>query len=328
MAKRKDIRIRRFRRSDLPVVKELIDKTIDICYPADYPTEAIKYFKQYHCEKNILKGAAKGRTIVLEKNNRVIGTGTILDNHILRVFVNPKFQKQGLGKLIMNKLEDKAISSGVNRVKLDASLPSKTFYDSLGYKTCEKTYVKLENGKKLHYYKMDKALTKARQGKTKTGLKILNARAGENLKIIRKLFEEYAESLGFDLSFQNFNEELATLPGEYALPTGCLLFAMYKNEAAGCVALRWIDKTICEMKRLFVRPQFQRKGIGRALAEAVIERAKKAGYKQMRLDTARTMDAARGLYESLGFEEIEAYRYNPLKGAIFMELSLNRKNGS
>jgi len=159
-------------------------------------------------------------------------------------------------------------------------------------------------------------------------LKILDAQAGENLKIIKKLFEEYAESLGFDLSFQNFDGELANLPGEYALPTGCLLLATYQGNAAGCIALRRIDKTICEMKRLFVRPQFQRKGIGRALAEAVIERAKRAGYKQMRLDTAPTMDVARNLYSSLGFEEIEAYRYNPLKGAVFMELILTRAKGA
>ncbi|MGA2070336.1 MAG: GNAT family N-acetyltransferase [Sedimentisphaerales bacterium] len=159
MAKRTGIRIRRFRRSDLAAVKELIDKTIDICYSADYPSEAIQYFKQYHCEENILKGVVKGWTIVLEKNNRLIGTGTIIDNHIMRVFVSPKFQQRSLGKLIMNKLEDKAISSAFKKVKLDASLPSKKFYDSLGYKTREKTYVKLENNKKLHYYKMNKGLT-------------------------------------------------------------------------------------------------------------------------------------------------------------------------
>ena len=163
MAKLNGIHIRRFRQRDLPVVKKLIDNTIDICYPADYPTEAIQYFKQYHCEENILKGAAKGWTIVLENNTRVIGTGTIINSHIMRVFVNHKFQKRGLGKLIMNKLEDKVISSGARKVNLDASLPSKTFYDSLGYKTCEKTYVKLENSKKLHYYKMDKVLTEATQ---------------------------------------------------------------------------------------------------------------------------------------------------------------------
>jgi GNAT superfamily N-acetyltransferase len=159
MAKRTDIRIRRFSRSDLAAVKELIYSTIDICYSADYPKEAIQYFKQYHCEENISKGAADGCTIILEKNNHIVAIGTIIDDHIMRVFVNPKFQKRGLGKLIMNKLEDKAISSGVNKVKLDASLPSKKFYDTLGYKAREKTYVKLKNNKKLHYYKMDKGLT-------------------------------------------------------------------------------------------------------------------------------------------------------------------------
>jgi N-acetylglutamate synthase-like GNAT family acetyltransferase len=159
IAKRNGIRIRRFRRSDLAAVKKLIDKTIDICYSADYPTEAIQYFKEYHCDKNILKGAKKGWTIILEKNNSIVATGTIIDNHIMRVFVNPKFQKKGLGKLIMNKLEVKVFSSEVNKVKLDASLPSKKFYDSLGYATRKKTYVKLENGKKLHYYKMNKVLT-------------------------------------------------------------------------------------------------------------------------------------------------------------------------
>jgi GNAT superfamily N-acetyltransferase len=165
MAKRSNIRIRRFRLDDLPVVRELIYNTIDICYLADYPKEAIKFFKEYHCEENILKGAAEGWTIVLEENNQIIGTGTIIDDHIMRVFVNPKFQKRGLGKLIMNKLEEKAISTGVRAVKLDASLPSKKFYDSLGYATSETTYLEVEHGKKLHYYKMDKVLKKASQRK-------------------------------------------------------------------------------------------------------------------------------------------------------------------
>ena len=143
----------------MPAVKELIDNTIDICYSADYPKEAIKFFKEYHCDESILKGAAEGWTIVLEENNRIIATGTIVDDHIMRVFVDPKFQKRGLGKLIMCKLEEKAISTGVRAVKLDASLSSKKFYDTLGYATSEETYLKVENGKKLHYYKMDKVLT-------------------------------------------------------------------------------------------------------------------------------------------------------------------------
>jgi len=142
------------------------------------------------------------------------------------------------------------------------------------------------------------------------------------LAAVKKLFKEYAGSLDFDLGFQNFDEELANLPGEYVPPTGCLLLATYQDKAAGCVALRRIDEGACEMKRLYVQPKFRRRGIGRALAEAIIERAKKAGYKRMRLDTAPTMDAAKDLYESMGFKEIDAYRYNPLKGAVFMELTL------
>jgi GNAT superfamily N-acetyltransferase len=158
MAKGGDIRIRRFRRRDLTAVRELIYNTIDICYSADYPKEAIKFFKEYHSDENILKGTAEGRTIVLEEGNQIIGTGTVVVDHIVRVFVDPMFQKRGLGKLIMHKLEEKAISTGVKAVNLDASLPSKKFYDSLGYATCEETYLEVENGEKLHYYKMNKAL--------------------------------------------------------------------------------------------------------------------------------------------------------------------------
>jgi ribosomal protein S18 acetylase RimI-like enzyme len=153
-------------------------------------------------------------------------------------------------------------------------------------------------------------------------LKIIEAEAGGNLEVARKLFEEYRGSLPFDLHFQNFDEELAKLPGEYNPPTGCLLLATHQDQAAGCVALRRLSEGICEMKRLYVRPKFRRQGIGRALAEAIIEHAKKVGYARMRLDTAPSMDAARGLYASLGFKNIGPYRYNPLKGAVFMELAL------
>jgi ribosomal protein S18 acetylase RimI-like enzyme len=153
-------------------------------------------------------------------------------------------------------------------------------------------------------------------------LKTIEAETGDPLNDVRRLFEEYRSSLPFDLHFQNFDEELANLPGEYASPTGGLLLTTYQNQAAGCVAMRRLSDGVCEMKRLYVRPQFRRKGIGRVLAEAIIERARKAGYKQMRLDTAPSMDAARTLYESLGFKNIGPYRYNPLKGAVFMELAL------
>jgi ribosomal protein S18 acetylase RimI-like enzyme len=153
-------------------------------------------------------------------------------------------------------------------------------------------------------------------------LKIYQVQTQEELKEIRKLFIEYAGSLGFDLCFQNFEQELANLPGHYAPPEGCLLLAKYKNNFAGCVGLRKIKEGICEMKRLYVRLEFRGFKIGKKLAEAIIEQAQNIGYKHMRLDTIPSMKAARALYVSLGFEEITPYRYNPIEGAQFMELKL------
>ena len=153
-------------------------------------------------------------------------------------------------------------------------------------------------------------------------LEIFKADNSKALEQIRILFEEYAVSLGFDLGFQNFEEELANLPGDYAGPAGCLLIAKYKDQLAGCVALRELSEGVCEMKRLYVRPQFRGLKIGRKLAQAIIEKARRIGYTHMRLDTIPSMDTARALYASLGFREIGPYRYNPIEGAVFMELKL------
>ena len=158
MSEQNDIFIRRFKNSDLDVVRRLIQSTIDACYSTAYPKEAIKFFKDYHSEENILKSAKEGYTVVLKKDNQIVGTGTIVNDHIMRVFVDPAFQKLGFGKVIMQKLEEKAFSTGLSVVKLDASLPSKRFYDSLGYVTLEETFLEVENGKKLDYYKMEKSL--------------------------------------------------------------------------------------------------------------------------------------------------------------------------
>lgn len=139
---------------------------------------------------------------------------------------------------------------------------------------------------------------------------------------MRELFTEYAASLGFDLCFQDFDKELASLPGEYSSPNGCLIVAMDGSQVVGCVALRRLDNDICEMKRLYVRPEFRGKGIGRELVKAIIDEAKKIGYIRMRLDTVPVMKEAIALYCSMGFYEIEPYRYNPVEGAVFMELNL------
>ena len=153
-------------------------------------------------------------------------------------------------------------------------------------------------------------------------LEILKAESGEELEQVRVLFGEYSNSLAFDLDFQNFEEELANLQGDYIQPAGCLLLATYKGQPVGCVGLRMLSDGVCEMKRLYVREQFRSLGLGRALAGAVIEEARKIGYNNMRLDTVPSMDVARALYVSLGFEQTSPYRYNPIEGAVFMELTL------
>jgi GNAT superfamily N-acetyltransferase len=153
-------------------------------------------------------------------------------------------------------------------------------------------------------------------------LKIFRVETKEDIKIVRALFEEYADSLGIDLGFQNFEEELANLPGCYAWPEGCILLARYNEEIAGCVALRKLSDGICEGKRLYVKPQFRGLEIGRKLAEAIIQEARKIGYTRMRGDTLASMKAAQALYASLGFKQIEPYCYNPIEGAIFIELEL------
>jgi ribosomal protein S18 acetylase RimI-like enzyme len=142
--------------------------------------------------------------------------------------------------------------------------------------------------------------------------------------VVRQLFEEYATSLGFSLCFQGFDKELAGLPGAYAPPQGRLLLASRGEEVAGCVALRPLEPGICEMKRLYVRPAYRTSGVGRLLAERLIHEARTASYQRMRLDSLPVMQAALRLYRTLGFQEIAPYTRNPVIGAVFLELHLDR----
>jgi ribosomal protein S18 acetylase RimI-like enzyme len=157
---------------------------------------------------------------------------------------------------------------------------------------------------------------------------VVQAESSAQIAHARELFLEYAQSLGFSLCFQNFDQELAGLPGDYAPPEGRLLLAECEGELAGCVALHKLDGEICEMKRLYLRPQFRGKGLGRVLADKIINEARSIGYKRMRLDTVDpVMKDAVAMYRRLGFREIAPYRPNPVAGTLYMELDLGKGQG-
>ncbi|HEX9544764.1 MAG TPA: GNAT family N-acetyltransferase [Pyrinomonadaceae bacterium] len=159
-------------------------------------------------------------------------------------------------------------------------------------------------------------------------MKLIQASSTEDIQQARQLFEEYAAWLGINLCFQNFDKELAGLPGDYAPPNGRLFLADDGDEVVGCVALRKIGNRVGEMKRLYVRPAFRGRGLGRALTEKLIAEAKQIGYASLRLDTLPgKMDQAVAMYRSLGFEEVAPYYQNPVAGATFMELVLDQERG-
>ncbi|WP_198970255.1 GNAT family N-acetyltransferase [Xylophilus sp. ASV27] len=148
----------------------------------------------------------------------------------------------------------------------------------------------------------------------------------ETMEVVRSIFQEYADSLDVDISFQDFAGEMAGLPGEYAPPRGCILLARVDDAIAGCCALRPLDSAdypnACEMKRLYVRKAFRGFGLGRQLAEAMLDVARQAGYACVLLDTLDGMEAARELYSELGFEEIPPYYHNPLAGSHYLKVDL------
>jgi ribosomal protein S18 acetylase RimI-like enzyme len=148
------------------------------------------------------------------------------------------------------------------------------------------------------------------------------ARLPEEIRTLRALLREYETELAVDLCFQGFEQELAGLPGDYVPPRGALLVAEVDGAVAGCVALRPLDRDACEMKRLYARPAFRGRGVGRALAAAVIAEARRIGYARMRLDTLPVMTEAQALYARIGFHEIPPYRENPVPGTRYLELIL------
>lgn len=151
---------------------------------------------------------------------------------------------------------------------------------------------------------------------------VVTATNAEQFEQGRRLFREYAEWLDVDLCFQSFDEELANVETIYSQPDGALLLAYYDKQIAGCVGVRKLETDVCEMKRLYVKPEFQGFGIGKNLIVAITERARKLEYERMRLDTLPMMERAQKLYAAFGFKKIPAYRYNPDPNTVFMELDL------
>ena len=152
--------------------------------------------------------------------------------------------------------------------------------------------------------------------------RITEARWPDDRAIVEELFREYVTSLAEDISFQNVDDELASLPGKYARPGGVVLIARDGDGAAGAIAYRMVEPGVCEMKRLYVRPAFRGLGLGRELANELIEDARARGYRTMLLDTLASMSSARALYRDLGFAPVEAYYDNPLPGVTYMALDL------
>lgn len=155
-------------------------------------------------------------------------------------------------------------------------------------------------------------------------IQITTAEFPQQLETVRAIFREYAGSLDVDLCFQNFESELAGLPGKFAAPRGRVLLAYNREELIGCVAMRPLDDTTCEMKRLYVRPSGRGLRAGRQLATRICDIAREAGYHRIRLDSLPTMQAALDLYASLGFAPIPAYVFNPIAGAVYLERNLIR----
>ncbi len=153
-------------------------------------------------------------------------------------------------------------------------------------------------------------------------IEIRSASLPGDVPVVRQLFRDYADSLGVDLCFQDFEAELDSLPGKYAPPQGRMMLAWGGAEAAGCVALRPVDGETCEMKRLYVKPRFRAHHLGRQLAERICREARDAGYWRICLDTLPSMSSALHIYSRLGFQAIEPYVFNPIDGAIFLGLNL------
>jgi L-amino acid N-acyltransferase YncA len=302
MSQQGNMSIRKFNSSDLPAIKAFVNHTIDVCYTRVYPQEAVRFFKDWHSNEKILSDSREGYIIVLEQKGRVIGTGTLVGDEIKRVFVEPSFQKQGFGRAIMRKLEEKAGSLGVAEVKLDASLPSKRFYDLLRYTTLEETFLEVENNKRLHYYKMVKRLTN--ENTTNIMDIIVEKMRRENWSDVRNIYQE-----GIDTGNATFETEVPEWKEwDKSHLRNCRLAAKVQGQVVGWVVLSPVSGRCCYSGvaevSLYVKVSARGRGIGKALLQEVIRQSEAAGIWTLQGCSFRENAASLALQKACGFREV------------------------
>jgi len=298
---KKAVEFREFQGTDLGEVRALVDRTIDGCYTGIYCAEAVQFFKDWHHDQKILEHAQNGCTLVVEQNGRIIGTGTIIGDEIVRVFVDPTYQKHGFGKLIMWKLEEKALSNGMDVVRLDASIPSKKFYDLLDYVTLEETFLEVENDKRLDYCKMQKLLRESAMNIRQAAEKDMDVL----VDLIRGSFREVAEK--YELTVENCPKN----PAFYTMDriksdfeNGLQYFILeVDGRPCGCVALEKAKPDVCYLMRLGVLPAYRNNGYGRALVDCIFEQAKQIGAGRVEIAIIAKDIKRENWYKKLGFVE-------------------------
>ena len=313
-----NITIRTATERDARAISALICRNADAVLAEEYSSAQLAAWKRYNTPARFRERMKSRTTFGAYRTVRLCGTIALEGTELVGFYVSPSCRGQGIGKLLLAQLEAFAISKGIKSLSLTSSPSATTFYLQHGWKT-KRSVVLSMLGVDFEESLMTKVLA---LNPPAHAVHITHATTTEDIAAIHVLFQEYAAWLRVDLSYQGFAEELATLPGCYTAPRGCLLLATMDGQPAGCVALRPIDVRTCEMKRLFLRETARGRGLGRALALRVIAEARGAGYTAMVLDTLPFMQSAARIYEELGFKRRTAYYESPLPETVFMELQL------
>lgn len=310
--------LRRFCKSDIDRLAEILadPKVMKFSIKGTYSLEQTRKYVEYTISSYKSDGLGLWAAVHKADDNLIGYSGHLV--HELdgqhEIELTYRFAKEYWGKGLATEAGKATCEYAFNQLRLNRLISIIDVENIASIRVAEKCGLKHEKNSSFHgvpvrIYAIDGIV------------KICPVKNNEDFDTVRKLFLEYADCLGFDLGFQNFEKELANLPGDYATPEGCLLIAKYKGQIAGCVALRKFSDGVCEMRRLYVKQEFRGLKIGRALTESIIEISRKAGYNSMRLDFIAPR-VSESLYRSLGFKQIAPYEDIPIEGTVFMELKL------